>query len=63
MKKQSNDKIKVDIMPELTEKFEALHLKLHAAEKGISPETIRISIGIEHIDDIIADLEQGLSVI
>ena len=26
---------------------------------GISPTTIRLSIGIEHIDDIIADLQQG----
>ena len=26
---------------------------------GIKPNTIRLSIGIEHIDDIIADLEQG----
>lgn len=28
---------------------------------GIKPTTIRLSIGIEHIDDIIADLEQALS--
>jgi O-acetylhomoserine (thiol)-lyase len=27
---------------------------------GIGPETIRLSIGIEHIDDIIADLDQAL---
>ena len=27
---------------------------------GIRPETIRISVGIEHIDDIIADLDQAL---
>ena len=27
---------------------------------GILPETIRLSIGIEHIDDIIADLDQAL---
>lgn len=26
----------------------------------ISPSTIRLSIGIEHIDDIIADLAQAL---
>lgn len=32
-------------------------------EAGVRPETIRLSIGIEHIDDIIADLEKGLSVI
>ncbi len=28
---------------------------------GIRPETIRLSIGIEHIDDIIADLDQALA--
>ena len=27
---------------------------------GIAPETIRLSVGIEHIDDIIADLDQAL---
>jgi O-acetylhomoserine (thiol)-lyase len=27
---------------------------------GASPETIRLSIGIEHIDDIIGDLDQAL---
>ena len=26
---------------------------------GITPTTVRLSIGTEHIDDIIADLEQG----
>jgi O-acetylhomoserine (thiol)-lyase len=26
----------------------------------VRPETIRVSIGIEHIDDIIADLDQAL---
>ena len=30
-------------------------------EAGVSAEMIRLSIGIEHIDDIIADLEQALS--
>lgn len=42
------------------------HAQLTEAEQiaaGVNPETIRISIGIEHIDDIIADLEHGLSVI
>jgi O-acetylhomoserine (thiol)-lyase len=27
---------------------------------GVLPETIRVSVGIEHIDDIIADLDQAL---
>jgi O-acetylhomoserine (thiol)-lyase len=29
---------------------------------GVSPEMIRLSIGIEHIDDIIEDIEQALAV-
>jgi O-acetylhomoserine (thiol)-lyase len=29
---------------------------------GVTPETIRLSIGIEHADDIIADLDQALEV-
>jgi O-acetylhomoserine (thiol)-lyase len=29
---------------------------------GVSPETIRISVGIEHIDDIVGDLDQALAV-
>jgi O-acetylhomoserine (thiol)-lyase len=28
---------------------------------GVTPETIRLSIGIEHIDDILADLDQALA--
>ena len=28
---------------------------------GVKPETIRLCIGIEHIDDIVADLEQALT--
>ncbi|MBQ1316804.1 MAG: O-acetylhomoserine aminocarboxypropyltransferase/cysteine synthase [Lachnospiraceae bacterium] len=31
------------------------------AEQGIFPNTIRLSIGTEHIDDIIADLENGFA--
>lgn len=31
-----------------------------AAEQGIKPNTVRLSIGLEHIDDIIADLSQAL---
>ena len=29
---------------------------------GVRPETIRLSVGIEHIDDILADLDQALAV-
>jgi O-acetylhomoserine (thiol)-lyase len=31
------------------------------AKAGVTPEMIRLSVGIEHIDDIIADLEQALA--
>ena len=30
---------------------------------GVSPDLIRISVGIEHIDDIIADVEQALNAV
>lgn len=32
-------------------------------DQGIKPNTIRLSVGTEHIDDIIADLERGFSAI
>ncbi len=31
------------------------------AEQHITPSTVRLSIGVEHIDDIIADLDQAFS--
>ena len=31
------------------------------ADQGITPATIRLSIGTEHIDDILTDLEQGFA--
>ena len=30
------------------------------AQQNITPSTIRLSIGCEHIDDILADLDQAL---
>ena len=33
------------------------------ADQGIKPNTIRLSIGIEHIDDIIADLKGGFDAV
>ena len=33
------------------------------SEQGIKPNTVRLSIGTEHIDDIIADLERGFAAI
>ena len=31
------------------------------AKAGVTEETVRLSIGIEHIDDIIADIDQALA--
>ncbi len=35
--------------------------EVELASAGVTPDTIRLCIGIEHIDDILADLEQALS--
>ena len=40
------------------------HSQLNAEQQlagGISPELIRLAVGIEHIDDILADLDQALA--
>jgi O-acetylhomoserine (thiol)-lyase len=40
------------------------HRQMSADEQlkaGVRPETMRLSIGIEHIDDIITDLDQALA--
>ncbi|MBV9344727.1 MAG: aminotransferase class I/II-fold pyridoxal phosphate-dependent enzyme [Gammaproteobacteria bacterium] len=40
------------------------HRQMSPAEQrqaGVGPETIRLSVGIEHIDDILADLDQALA--
>jgi O-acetylhomoserine (thiol)-lyase len=40
------------------------HSQLNAqqqASAGITPELVRLSVGIEHIDDIIADIDKGLA--
>jgi O-acetylhomoserine (thiol)-lyase len=42
------------------------HRQMSAEEQhkaGVSPEMIRLSVGIEHIDDILADLDQALEAI
>ncbi|HQT78411.1 MAG TPA: O-acetylhomoserine aminocarboxypropyltransferase/cysteine synthase [Rhodopila sp.] len=42
------------------------HRQMPAADQlraGVTPETIRLSIGIEHIDDIISDLDQALDAV
>lgn len=43
--------------------YSTTHAKLSEEEKekvGISPELVRISVGLEHVDDIVADIEQAL---
>ncbi len=40
------------------------HRQMSKAEQrvaGVTPESIRLSVGIEHIDDILADLDQALA--
>jgi O-acetylhomoserine (thiol)-lyase len=40
------------------------HSQLSPADQlasGVTPGYVRLSVGIEHIDDIIADLDQGLA--
>ncbi|MBD5148752.1 MAG: hypothetical protein HDT19_08285 [Oscillibacter sp.] len=32
-------------------------------DQGIKPNTIRLSIGVEHIDGILADLEKGFAAV
>jgi O-acetylhomoserine (thiol)-lyase len=42
------------------------HRQMTAEEQrkaGVSPEAIRLSVGIEHVDDIVADLDQALAAI
>ena len=39
------------------------HRQMTAAEQraaGVTPEMIRLSVGIEHVDDILADLDRAL---
>ena len=42
----------------------ATHRQMNDAElvaAGVSPDLVRLSVGIEHIDDLIADIEQALA--
>ena len=39
------------------------HQQLSAEDQvasGVTPELVRLSVGIEHVDDIIADLDQAI---
>jgi len=33
------------------------------AERGITDNLVRLSVGIEHVEDLIEDLERGLAII
>ncbi len=35
--------------------------KAEQARAGVRPEMLRLSVGIEHIDDLIEDLDQALT--
>ena len=40
------------------------HQQLDAEEQesaGVSPDLVRVSVGIEHIDDIVGDFDQALT--
>ena len=42
------------------------HSQLSPADQlasGVTPGYVRLSVGIEHIDDIIADLDQALAIV
>jgi O-acetylhomoserine (thiol)-lyase len=42
------------------------HRQLNPAElakAGVKPDMVRLSLGIEHIDDLLEDLEQALSAV
>ena len=47
------------IHPATTTHSQLTEAELEAA--GIRPNTIRLSIGTEHIDDILADLDRGFA--
>ena len=55
-----------DVKSLVTHPATTTHSQLSAEElldQGIKPNTIRLSIGTEHIDDIIADLEKGFAAV
>jgi cystathionine beta-lyase/cystathionine gamma-synthase len=35
----------------------------HRAKMGVTDQLIRLSVGIEHAEDLIADLEQALALV
>ena len=58
--------IKADVKSLVIHPATTTHSQLSSEElldQGIKPNTIRLSIGTEHIDDIIADLEKGFNAV
>ncbi|MDO5686175.1 MAG: O-succinylhomoserine sulfhydrylase [Neisseria sp.] len=52
-----------DVKSTVTHPFTTTHARVEPAEKiatGITPNLLRLSIGLEHIDDLRADLQQAL---
>jgi cystathionine beta-lyase/cystathionine gamma-synthase len=37
------------------------HLSVQGSPLAVSPQLVRLSVGIEHVDDLLADLEQALA--
>ena len=53
-----------DVRSLATHPASTTHRQLSPAElakAGVSEETVRLSVGIEHIDDLLADLDQALA--
>jgi cystathionine gamma-synthase len=39
------------------------HLSVAGSSLAVDPALVRLSVGIEHVDDLIADLDQALAAI
>ncbi|HEX6361454.1 MAG TPA: PLP-dependent transferase, partial [Albitalea sp.] len=55
-----------DVRSLATHPASTTHRQLSPAElekSGVSEDTVRLSVGIEHIDDLIADLDQALKAV
>ena len=51
----------LQIIAELEKEFGIKYTPEELAEQHITPTTVRLSVGVEHIDDIIADLDQAFA--
>jgi O-acetylhomoserine (thiol)-lyase len=55
-----------DVRSLATHPASTTHRQLNAAEldkAGVSEDTVRLSVGIEHIDDLLTDLDQALAAV